>query len=105
MNRDSLSDIISSGVPCYENTVLISVYTITSVLVDSKYSLKYLYLLNLSTITNILLYSIFISRFYNFDSLTIKSIIINIYIILGTSSGYSSLYSLYLECLAFLYIL
>ena len=96
--------MISSDVPCCENTVLISVYAIASVLVDSKYGLKYLYLLNLSTITNILSYSVFVSESYNFGSLTIKSITIDVHVVLGTSSGCSSLYGLCLVCLAFLHM-
>ena len=71
---------------------------------DSKYDLKYLYLLNLSTITNILLYLVFISRSYNLGSLTIKSIAIDVYIVFSISSGYSNLYGLCLECFTLLYI-
>ena len=97
--------MISSGILYYKNTVLISIYTITSVLVDSKYSLKYLYPLNLSTITNILLYFVFISRSYDLDSLTIKSIAIDVYIVLNISGGYNNLYSLYREYFTLLYIL
>ena len=104
MNRDPLSNIISSGVLYYKNTVLISIYTITSVLIDSKYGLKYLYPLNLSTIINILLYSVFVSRFYNLGSLTIKSIAIDVHVVLSTSSGCNNLYSLCRECFALLYI-
>ena len=104
MNRDPLSNIISSGVLYYKNTVLISIYTITSALVDSKYNLKYLYLLNLFTIMNILLYSIFVSESYDLGSLTMKSIAINVYVVFSMSSSYSNLYSLYLECFTLLHI-
>ena len=96
--------MILSGVPCCENTVLISIYTITSVLVDSKYDSKYLYPLSLSTITNILSYSVFVSGFYDFSSLTIKSIAIDVHIVLGIFSSYSNPYGLYLKYFALLYI-
>ena len=59
---------------------------------------------SLSIIINILSYSIFISRSYDFGSLTIKSIAIDVYIILSTSDDCSNLYSLCLECFTLLYI-
>ena len=60
------------------------------------YIIKYPYLVNLSTIINILLYSYLVIGFFNFSSLTIKSYNITFYSLLTNLTSYNNPYSLYL---------
>ena len=64
--------------------------------ISSIYTMKYPYLVNLSTITNIILYTCPIIRSFNFSNFIIKSYNIISYSLLSTFSSRSSLYSLYL---------
>ena len=63
---------------------------------SSIYSIKYPYLVNLSIITSIILYTCPITRSTNFSNLTIKSYNMTFYSLLSILTGCSSLYSLYL---------
>jgi hypothetical protein len=56
-------------------------------------------LLSLQTTTKILLKNTLVKGFYKKGSLTIKSRLIDNYIIIGTGRDFKSLYSLYLEAL------
>ena len=58
------------------------------------YKMKYLYLVNLSVITSIALYSTFISDFLNFNSFTIKLSTILNYNCNDVYNDFNSLYSL-----------
>ena len=58
--------------------------------------IKYPYLINLSIITNILLYSYPVIGSFNFSSLIIKSYNMTSYSYIANLIGYSFLYSLYL---------
>ncbi len=60
------------------------------------YAMKYPHLVNLSTITSIMLYICPITRSFDFSNFTIKSYNITSYSLLSVSTGCSSLYSLYL---------
>ena len=68
----------------------------------SLYKIKYMYLLSLQTTTKILLKSTLVKGFCKKGSLIIKSRLIDNYIVIGTSRGFKSLYSL---CLAILFLL
>ena len=72
--------------------------------ISSIYIIKYPYLVNLSIIINILLYSYLVIGFFNFNNLIIKSYnIIPCSRIINLTS-YSFLYGLYLFILFFLAI-
>ena len=62
----------------------------------SVYAIKYPYLVNLSIITSIMLYTYPITRSFNFSNFIIKSYNITSYSLLSIFTSYSSLYSLYL---------
>ena len=57
--------------------------------------MKYLYLVNLSVMTNITLYSTFIRGCFNFSSFTMKLSAILDYNCNGVSGNFSNLYSLW----------
>ena len=63
--------------------------------------MKYLYLINLLVITNILLYLVLFPSSLDFGNFTIKSITTNIYILLNISNSYSYLYNLYFIALLY----
>ena len=63
--------------------------------------MKYPYLVNLSTIMNILLYSYSVIGSFNFSNFTIKSHNITSYGLLANLTNYNNLYSLYLFSLFF----
>src|SRR6266702_8475763 len=65
------------------------------------YSIKYPYLVALSTMTNILLYSCPVTGSFDFNNLTIKSYKITSYGLLSVLTGYSIPYGL---CLADLFL-
>ena len=63
--------------------------------------MKYPYLVNLSTIINMLLYFYLVIGSFNFSNFTIKSYDITSYSLLINLTGYNNLYSLYLLGLFF----
>ena len=64
--------------------------------ISSVQAIKYPYLVNLSTIINILLYSCPIIGSFNFSNFIIKSHNITSYGLLTSLTNYNNLYSLYL---------
>ena len=66
--------------------------------------MKYPYLVNLSTIINMLLYSYLVIGSFNFSNFTIKSYNMTSYGLLANLTGCNNLYSLYLLSLFFLAI-
>ena len=64
----SLFNIILSNTPCFINTSFIQTYTISFTKISFIQVIKYPYLVNLSTITNMLLYSCLIIRSFNFSN-------------------------------------
>ena len=68
----------------------------------SLYNIKYAYLVSLQTTTKILLKNTLVKGSYKRGSLTIKSRLMDNHIVIGTSRGFKSLYSL---CLAVLFLL
>ena len=66
--------------------------------------MKYPYLVNLSIIINILLYSCLIIRSFNLNNFTIKSYNMTLYSLFINLTNYNNLYSLYLLSLFFLAI-
>src|SRR6266568_918427 len=66
----------------------------SSAKISSIYTIKYPYLVNLSIITNIILYTCPITRSFNFNNFIIKSYNITSYNLFSISTNYSSLYSL-----------
>src|SRR6266568_8726801 len=78
------------------NTSLIYIYAISSTKISFIYIIKYLYLVNLSIITRIMLYIYPITRSFNFSNLIIKSYNITSYSLLSVFISYSFLYNLYL---------
>ena len=83
------------------NTSLTQIYAISSTEISSVYTIKYPYLVNLSTITRIISYIYPITRSFNFSNFIIKSYNITSYSLFSVSTGYSSLYSL---CLVNLFL-
>ena len=69
-------------------------YTSFSVVKLFLYKIKYLYFVNLSVIINIVLYSIFISDFLNFNSFTTKLSTILNYNHNDVTGNFNSLYNL-----------
>src|SRR6266566_4039480 len=64
--------------------------------ISSIYIIKYPYLVNLFTMTSIILYICPVTRSFNFSNFIIKSYNITSHSLLGVSTGCSSLYGLYL---------
>src|SRR6266700_3094609 len=60
------------------------------------YAIKYPYLVNLSIMTRIILYTYPVTKSFNFNNFIIKFYNITSYNLLSVFTGYSSLYSLYL---------
>ena len=69
-------------------------YTSFSAVKLFLYKMKYLYFINLSIITNIALYSTFISDFLNFNSFTIKLSATLNYDYIDVTGNFNSLYNL-----------
>jgi hypothetical protein len=101
----SLSDLITSGVPCWVITVLIKAYAISLAMLDSFHGWKYAYLVNSSPITNIKSYSVPIKGSLDFGSLTMKSSAIVDYASSGKLVVYSKPYGLCLIYLALWHVL
>ena len=92
----SLSNIILASALYLKNTSFIQTCIISSTKISFIYRIKYLYLVNLSTITKMLLYSCPIIQSFNFSSLTIKSYNITFYSYITNLTSYNFLCSLYL---------
>ena len=101
MNLVSLSNIILSNTPCLENTSFIWTCAISSVKISSIQAIKYFYLVNLSIIINILLYSCPVIGSFNFGNFTIKSHNMTSYGLLANLTGCNNPYGLYLLSLFF----
>src|SRR6266567_6892706 len=78
----------------FTNTFLIYIYTISSAEISSIYTIKYPYLVNLSIMTNIILYTCPVTRSFNFSNFIIKSYNMTPYGLLNVFTNYSFLYSL-----------
>ena len=96
INLGSLFNIILSSTLYLINTSLTYTCTTSSAKISSVYTIKYPYLVNLSTITSIILCVCPITRSFNFSNFIIKSYNITSYSLFGVSTSYSFLYNLYL---------
>src|SRR6266571_72181 len=64
--------------------------------ISSMHAIKYPHLVNLSIMTRIVLYTYPVTRSFDFSNFIMKSYNITSYGLFGISTGYSSLYGLYL---------
>jgi hypothetical protein len=90
VNNLSRSEIICFGVPCWLTSVLNTSYDRSSTIIDSVVALKYAYLVNQSTITNIKSHIRPNPSSLDFGSLTIKSIVTISHTPLSGCNGYNS---------------
>src|SRR6266702_7920227 len=91
--------MIFTGALCYINTSFTYIFNKFSTDISSIYNMKYPYLVTLSTITNILLYSCPVTGSFDFNSFIMKSYKMTSYGLLGVLTSYNIPYSLYLASL------
>ena len=91
MNSLSLFNIILFNILYFIIITLLKIYTKSFTIDTSLYDFKYIYFISIFTITNILLYIIFIRDSFNINSLVIKFKAINNYTYLNSIDIYSFL--------------
>ena len=96
INLVSLFNIILFSTLYFKNTSFIQICAISSTKISFMQAMKYPYLMNLSIIINMLLYSCPVIGSFNFSNFTIKSYNMTSYGLLTNLTSYNNLYSLYL---------
>ena len=96
INLVFLFNIILFSTLYFKNTSFIYICTMSFTKISFIKAIKYPYLVNLSIIINILLYSCLVIRSFNFSNFTIKSHNMTFYGLFTNLTSYNNLYNLYL---------
>jgi len=86
--------MILSGDPCYKNTSLTYICVTSSAEISSVHAMKYPHFINLSIITNIMLYNYPVTGSFDFGNLIIKFYDMTFYGLLSVLISCSSLNNL-----------